>query len=256
VTVTKRTRYEVLRRDVHTCRYCHATDQPLTVDHVVPVALGGTDDPSNLVAACKDCNAGKSSSSPDGSLVAQVRDDALRQAQRIEQAYAVLVERMGERDEYIDNWAEFYTYQPLPADWRNTIGRWFEMGVPLELVVDAARIACGKTQEFRGDGRFAYMCGIVWNQVHAVREVTATLDALEASIWSDEGLDNERVEAYNKGWENGQEVGWMAGAERYETKDLYYRALTSVVDRTDFPTDYFFLGQPKVSEPAPNRWAA
>lgn len=63
MTVSKRLRFEILRRDNHACRYCGgvAPDATITVDHVVPVALGGSDDPSNLVAACKDCNAGKSS---------------------------------------------------------------------------------------------------------------------------------------------------------------------------------------------------
>ena len=65
MAVTKRVRFEVLRRDNHTCRYCGASapDTTLTVDHVTPVALGGSHDPSNLVAACKDCNAGKASTS-------------------------------------------------------------------------------------------------------------------------------------------------------------------------------------------------
>ncbi|AWN05089.1 HNH endonuclease [Gordonia phage Easley] len=40
MAVSKRLRYEILRRDNHTCRYCGATapDVPLTVDHVVPVS--------------------------------------------------------------------------------------------------------------------------------------------------------------------------------------------------------------------------
>ena len=55
--VSKRLRYEILRRDNHACRYCGGTapDVVITVDHVVPVALGGSDDAGNLVAACKDC---------------------------------------------------------------------------------------------------------------------------------------------------------------------------------------------------------
>lgn len=65
MAVSKRTRFEVLRRDDYTCRYCRSTENPLTIDHVVPEALGGGNDPSNLVAACRDCNAGKSSTSPD-----------------------------------------------------------------------------------------------------------------------------------------------------------------------------------------------
>ncbi|WP_075737496.1 HNH endonuclease [Streptomyces acidiscabies] len=63
MAVSKRLRYEILRRDNHTCRYCGASapDVPLRVDHVTPVALGGTDTPDNLVAACEPCNSGKSS---------------------------------------------------------------------------------------------------------------------------------------------------------------------------------------------------
>ena len=55
MAVSKRTRFEVLRRDDYTCRYCRSTENPLTIDHVVPEALGGGNDPSNLVAACRDC---------------------------------------------------------------------------------------------------------------------------------------------------------------------------------------------------------
>ncbi|MCX5365877.1 HNH endonuclease [Streptomyces sp. NBC_00124] len=64
MAVSKRLRYEILRRDRYTCRYCGASapDAPMRVDHVTPVALGGTDHPSNLVAACEPCNSGKTSS--------------------------------------------------------------------------------------------------------------------------------------------------------------------------------------------------
>lgn len=84
MAVSKRLRYEVLRRDNHACRYCgrSAPDVALTVDHVVPVALGGSDDPGNLVTACRDCNSGKSASSPDAPIVANVADDALRWGSR------------------------------------------------------------------------------------------------------------------------------------------------------------------------------
>lgn len=34
MAVSKRTRFEVFRRDDYTCRYCRATDNPLTIDHV------------------------------------------------------------------------------------------------------------------------------------------------------------------------------------------------------------------------------
>ena len=98
MAVSKRLRFEVLRRDNHACRYCggSAPDVTLTVDHVVPVALGGSDDPSNLVAACRDCNSGKSSVPPDAVLVSDVSQDALRWARAMEQ---VTVIRQSERAE-------------------------------------------------------------------------------------------------------------------------------------------------------------
>lgn len=56
-----RARFDVLVRDNYTCRYCgrQAPNVVLHVDHVIPVAKGGTDDPDNLVTACYDCNEGK-----------------------------------------------------------------------------------------------------------------------------------------------------------------------------------------------------
>lgn len=58
-----RVRYEVLERDGYTCQYCgaKAPDVALHVDHIVPVAEGGTDDIGNLVTACEYCNTGKGS---------------------------------------------------------------------------------------------------------------------------------------------------------------------------------------------------
>ena len=38
---------------------------PLVVDHIIPKALGGTDDPSNLCAACYRCNEYKGAKTHD-----------------------------------------------------------------------------------------------------------------------------------------------------------------------------------------------
>lgn len=87
MAVSKRLRYEILRRDNHACRYCGATapDVKLNVDHVIPQALGGSNAPTNLVASCADCNAGKTSSMPNAMPVADVDQDTFRQAAAIKQ---------------------------------------------------------------------------------------------------------------------------------------------------------------------------
>ncbi|MCV7359182.1 HNH endonuclease [Mycolicibacterium fluoranthenivorans] len=63
MAVSKRLRYEILTRDGEACRKCgrRAPEVELQIDHIIPVALGGSDDPSNLQTLCRDCNAGKAS---------------------------------------------------------------------------------------------------------------------------------------------------------------------------------------------------
>lgn len=46
------------------CVFCGASEN-LTIDHIVPVSRGGTDDIDNLQAACRRCNSSKGNSSHD-----------------------------------------------------------------------------------------------------------------------------------------------------------------------------------------------
>lgn len=56
-------RFRILKRDGYRCQMCgrNAKDHGaiLEVDHIVPRAKGGTDDPTNLWTLCFDCNRGK-----------------------------------------------------------------------------------------------------------------------------------------------------------------------------------------------------
>jgi hypothetical protein len=62
--VSPKMRFEVLRRDSFTCRYCgqSAPNVILHIDHITPVSNGGVSDISNLVTACSACNYGKGAS--------------------------------------------------------------------------------------------------------------------------------------------------------------------------------------------------
>lgn len=173
MTITKRTRFEVLRRDNYTCRYCHATDSPLTIDHVTPVSLGGTDDPSNLVTACRDCNAGKTSSSPDATLVADVSEDAIRWANAMRQAAAVLAERLSDRDAYIGAFLnEWQSFRYVPESLLTTVGHFYELGLPESVMVDVARTACTARGIY---DRPAYFAGMCWKRVRAMQDIAEEL---------------------------------------------------------------------------------
>lgn len=177
MAITKRTRFEVLRRDNHTCRYCRATDAPLTIDHVTPKALGGTDDPSNLVAACRDCNAGKSSSAPDATLVADVSDDAIRWASAMRQAAEILSESVSERDAYIGAFLNAWpTFRHVPDSLLSTVGHFYGLGLPESVMVDAARTA-GTARGIYD--RPAYFAGMCWKRVRAMQDIAEQIVSQE-----------------------------------------------------------------------------
>jgi hypothetical protein len=59
--VTKSVRYDILKRDKFQCVLCGATGKTaeLVVDHIVPIAKGGSSDMKNLRTLCEVCNQGR-----------------------------------------------------------------------------------------------------------------------------------------------------------------------------------------------------
>lgn len=59
--LSNKIRFEVFKRDKFTCQYCgrKAPEVVLNVDHIKPVAKGGTNDIFNLITSCFECNNGK-----------------------------------------------------------------------------------------------------------------------------------------------------------------------------------------------------
>jgi hypothetical protein len=188
MAITKRMRYEILRRDNHACRYCGgvAPDVVLTVDHVVPRALGGRDEPANLVAACKDCNAGKSSMPADSSVVEDVASDALRWAKAMQ---LVAVGRAVERDEareryehFLTHWNNWtYTYMgevktvPLPNDWKRSIDQFLGAGLDMEDIEELVEVAMtAKTRD-----EWKYFCGCCWRRISDAQEHAASIVAMQ-----------------------------------------------------------------------------
>lgn len=51
---------QVRQRSHYLCEYCHASEQwqyvRFTVEHIIPIVLGGTNDLDNLALACFHCN--------------------------------------------------------------------------------------------------------------------------------------------------------------------------------------------------------
>lgn len=180
MAVSKRTRYEVLRRDDFTCRYCRSKDNELHVDHVTPVSLGGSDKPDNLVAACKECNIGKASSGPDAAMLNHLDEQTIA----YEKARATVVARETKKakakrkvyKQVTDTWAACAPrYAELAPDWRVTVSTWIGRGLSLERILEALEIACSKTH-LPNHAIYPYACKIAWNWISDLE------DAIRAEV--------------------------------------------------------------------------
>ncbi len=87
-TLSKRVRFEIFKRDSFTCRYCgaQAPTVVLEIDHIEPVAKGGSNHALNLITSCSGCNRGKSDRRlDDNSMVTRQRLQAAEAQERAEQ---------------------------------------------------------------------------------------------------------------------------------------------------------------------------
>jgi len=203
MAISKRLRFEIFRRDDHTCRYCGASapDVKLTVDHVVPTALGGDDRPENLVTACEPCNGGKTSTSPDAPVVADVAEDALRWAAAIKVAADDMLADLDRRDlaraEFDAAWSRWGTGSgetrrlvPRPDDWGKSVDGFLAAGLPMPVLLDCVQKAMAN-KKLQVDRIFRYMCGIAWKKITEIQE-----SAREHLAAEDRPTDDGRAETY------------------------------------------------------------
>lgn len=187
MALSKRLRYEVLRRDNYACRYCGATapDTKLTVDHVTPTALGGTDDPTNLATACADCNSGKSATPADSALVADVATDALRWAAAMRRAAdleAAQRERLDAAAAHVDEaWKRYQCHDgdvPRPLGWRDSVRQLTEAGLTADDITRAIDTAMANTRIDLASV-WRYTCGICWRTLESRQQTARQLIAAE-----------------------------------------------------------------------------
>lgn len=177
--VSKRLRFEVLRRDNFRCVYCGATpaESELHLDHVVPRALGGQDTPENLAASCADCNAGKSSTAPTPEMVAAVnRAIAVEQAARARASDWALAATDAFAD-YEYDVAGIWEFH-VPQYKRDSvemwdlakIHEWHRDGVPLDLIELGLRLAVAADVPWAR--KAGYAVAVVRNKMQEARDGT------------------------------------------------------------------------------------
>lgn len=244
MAISKRTRFEVLRRDNHTCQYCGqmAPDVTLHIDHVEPVALGGSDKPDNLVTACKDCNLGKASIAPGSPLVESLSAKAAAYALGMTEKMTRIRGTIEAADEYAESFQEEWTSWlvgevevPLPIDWESTLHRWFRMGVPnrmLEVAIPKAM----KLQFPQGeDARFKYLAGIIWRQIDEA-EIDYTVTEETLHIYTKADVEGSLLpDAWEKGYRTGMAAGLDIQGKADEEAESQMDLLRHHIDGTSSP---------------------
>lgn len=103
--LSKSTRFEVFKRDRFTCQYCgaKAPDVLLEVDHIKPVAKGGTDDLMNLITACRDCNRGKRDRELTDDSIIRLQNEQLEELAERKEQLEMMLEWREELDDMWDD---------------------------------------------------------------------------------------------------------------------------------------------------------
>lgn len=171
IQISKKTRFDVFKRDQFQCAYCGAHPSEtvlLEVDHIHPVAEGGTNDIDNLVTACWDCNRGKGAgllTTIPQSLEDKATQTAEREAQ-IRAYYEILELRKERKDEEMWSVADIFMERfgdgTIHRDRLVSI-RMFLERLNVFAVREAMEIACAR--KYSTGPAFKYFCGVCWNKI-------------------------------------------------------------------------------------------
>lgn len=161
--VSKKTRFEVFKRDSFTCTYCGAKPPKvvLELDHLQPVSKGGGNGLDNLFTACFDCNRGKGNREI-GVHQPSLGDRAALLQEKKEQleAFQAMVLEM---EEQIEQTVWVIIFELFRANKTSEIRfaacRNFLVELGLDECLDAAQIAM-RNKPYSENQRFRYFCGI------------------------------------------------------------------------------------------------
>lgn len=181
MSVSKRTRFEVFKRDGFRCIYCGRTPPQaiLEIDHVIPRSKGGPDDMVNLATSCFDCNRGKSdvsltSVSPQ---LAEVMDRAIERRDQVEAYNQFLLDARAAVEKQIHQLGlRWFDALRRPRQRRRFVFgegrarsvREFLKKLTEAEIVDAMEIAQGRiaaTSMENEEKRWKYFCGVCWNKI-------------------------------------------------------------------------------------------
>ena len=167
--IGKKLRFEVFKRDEFSCVYCGATPPAvvLQIDHIHPVAEGGSNHIDNLITSCQPCNIGKGAN-----LLSNIpqslkdKSNAIAEQEAQLKGYYEIVQKQQDRIEaemwrIADIIESGSPQNGMNRDWLQSIKRFLNTLGFFE-VKEAAEIARAK-YKYGGKKAFLYFCGVCHN---------------------------------------------------------------------------------------------
>lgn len=160
-TVSKKVRFEVFKRDAFKCQYCGAVapEVLLQLDHIQPVATGGSNDITNLITACAACNSGKGARTlNDHTVIAKQRAQLEELQERREQLEMLLKWKQDLQElkddtltEVCDYWHRLAPGFTISENGRRNVQKWLRRH-SAEEVLHAMDIAAEQYLQFNRSG--------------------------------------------------------------------------------------------------------
>lgn len=160
-SISKKTRFEVFKRDSFKCQYCGQSSPEvlLEVDHIKPVAEGGDNVITNLITSCRDCNRGKGKNLLDDNATLEKQRQQLEElTERRNQLEMMMNWREGLKDLdedklaiFIDKWDEHTNYTPTESG-RRSIKKWIK-NFNFDLLLDCMEISVEQYLQYNKEGK-------------------------------------------------------------------------------------------------------
>ena len=172
MSITKKMRFEVFKRDGFRCAYCGRTPPVVTleVDHIQPKSRGGKNDINNYITACFDCNRGKRDIPLDKipPLLSQ-NIEVLKEKETQLKEYRRFIEKVERREKKdIEDISQIYRDSYPEYDFSDNFKyvsiRKFIQLLPKHEVMDSLRKAVSKFSYNKEDAT-KYFCGICWRKI-------------------------------------------------------------------------------------------
>lgn len=171
IALSKRTRFNVFKRDGFSCAYCGRTPPVVTleVDHIIPVSKKGTNTIDNLVTSCFDCNRGKSDieltilpeKTSEKIALIKEKEDQYKAYQKMLSAIEKRITQ--ECSEIGKVYSDFFNGWELSDSFKNTSLRKFILLLGFHEVKVSMEYAC--TRIYSSSESIKYFCGICWGKI-------------------------------------------------------------------------------------------